>query len=131
MIAHGSLRKGEGQDGKSLPCCSTPTQGGSNPLFPPRNSAEYFYPIALSVGASTSGGSCSGFTPKRHWADPRLDCQANLIAIQIDDNPRLQAAYGTIRADTRSVCGDGNHGFGLAWNWNLVGDKELTFPLIL
>jgi len=48
-------------------------------------------------------------------------CQANLIEIQIDNAPRLQAAYGTTRADTQGMCGDQNNGFGLTWNWNLSG----------
>ena len=33
-----------------------------------------------------------------------------------------QAAYGTDRADTAPVCGDRNNGFGLLFNWNLLGN---------
>ena len=34
----------------------------------------------------------------------------------------VQAAYGTEREDTRAACGDTNNGFGLLFNWNLLGD---------
>jgi hypothetical protein len=63
------------------------------------------------------GSSQSGVALIRGWV-----CQANLIEIQIDNAPRLQAAYGTTRLDTQGVCGDQNNGFGLTWNWNLSGD---------
>ena len=38
----------------------------------------------------------------------------------------VQAAYGTEREDTRAACGDTNNGFGLLFNWNLLGDGEHT-----
>lgn len=59
----------------------------------------------------------SGIGLIRGWA-----CQANVIEIQIDNGPRMQAAYGTTRLDTRGVCRDDNNGFGFTWNWNLTGD---------
>ena len=31
------------------------------------------------------------------------------------------AAYGTERLDTQAACGDTNNGFGLLFNWNLLG----------
>ena len=48
-------------------------------------------------------------------------CDANLIEIVFDDTSTFEAAYGTSRADTESVCGDANNGFGLLFNWNLIG----------
>ena len=33
-------------------------------------------------------------------------------------------AYGTERTDTIAVCGDTDNGFGLLFNWNLLGDGE-------
>ncbi len=39
---------------------------------------------------------------------------------------RLNAAYGTIREDTASVCGNTNNGFGLLFNWNRLGDGVHT-----
>src|SRR5262249_24857569 len=46
-------------------------------------------------------------------------CQATRIEIAID-GAKTQAAYGTGREDTRSVCGDANNGFGLLFNWSLL-----------
>ena len=43
----------------------------------------------------------------------------------------LVAAYGTSRADTASVCGDTDNGFGLLFNWNLVGDGEHTVVAVV
>ena len=53
-------------------------------------------------------------------------CQASRVDIAIDGGPPAQAAYGTSREDTRSVCGDANNGFGLLLNWNLAGDGTHT-----
>ena len=36
------------------------------------------------------------------------------------------AAYGTERGDTAAECGDTDNGFGLLYNWNLLGDGEHT-----
>ncbi len=52
-------------------------------------------------------------------------CDAQRIDIEFD-GVRSQAAYGTSREDTRSVCGDDNNGFGLLFNWNLLGDGAHT-----
>ena len=35
---------------------------------------------------------------------------------------RQVAAYGTERLDTLGACGDTDNGFGLLFNWNLLGD---------
>ncbi len=48
-------------------------------------------------------------------------CDAELIEIAFDNNPPKTAAYGTARGDTATVCGDTNNGFGLLWNYALVG----------
>lgn len=48
-------------------------------------------------------------------------CTAEIITISFDGGPPLQAAYGTARADTQGVCGRSNTGFGLLFNWNLLG----------
>ena len=53
-------------------------------------------------------------------------CEANKLEIQIDAGALFEAAYGTSREDTRVVCGDANNGFGLTFNWNLLGDGEHT-----
>ena len=53
-------------------------------------------------------------------------CDAAVGELEINGGPRLAAAYGTDRADTASVCGDTNNGFGLLFNWNLLGDGLRT-----
>ena len=40
------------------------------------------------------------------------------------DVERHVAAYGTERLDTQDACGDTDNGFGLLFNWNLLGDGE-------
>ena len=52
-------------------------------------------------------------------------CDAQQVEIDINGT-RLQAGYGTIREDTAGVCGDTNNGFGLLFNWNLLGDGVHT-----
>ena len=73
-----------------------------------------------SLGASQSGvGVISG------WA-----CEAEAIVIELNGIP-LQAAYGTVREDTRGVCGDINNGFSLLWNWNNLGEGEHTVGALI
>ena len=51
-------------------------------------------------------------------------CAADEVEITLGDLPRQRAAYGTERLDTHDACGDTNNGFGLLFNWNLLGDGE-------
>jgi hypothetical protein len=53
-------------------------------------------------------------------------CDAQLIEVQFDDQPPLPAAYGTSRNGTIPVCGDSDNGWGLLWNYNLLGDGQHT-----
>ena len=53
-------------------------------------------------------------------------CDAQTIEVSFDGGPRLKAGVGTIREDTRGVCGDTDNGFGLLYNWNLLGDGPHT-----
>ena len=46
------------------------------------------------------------------------------MEIAIGTLGRQGAAYGTERLDTGDACGDTNNGFGLLFNWNLLGDGE-------
>ncbi len=50
-------------------------------------------------------------------------CEAETVEIQLNGTPQ-EAAYGTERLDTAGVCGDTDNGFGLLFNWNLLGDGE-------
>lgn len=84
------------------------------------------------IGQPGSGGGTNG-TPPQVLENPPAGapvsgaglisgwvCSARSITIEIDGTP-FEAAYGTNREDTRSVCGDANNGFGLLINWNLLG----------
>jgi len=66
------------------------------------------------------GSFQSGLGVVSGWA-----CEAQRIDIEFD-GIRLQAAYGTNREDTHTVCGDTNNGFGLLVNWNLLSDGVHT-----
>jgi very-short-patch-repair endonuclease len=84
------------------------------------------------------------FTPAVLWAQSSLEnpqpgsvqsgiglisgwvCTASRIDIEIDGTITLQAAYGTARSDTVSVCGKADNGFGLLVNWNLLPDGTHT-----
>ena len=81
----------------------------SPPPPPPRPSGSLENP---GPGSFQSGiGLLSG------WV-----CDADVVELEINDGPRVAAAYGTDREDTAPVCGDRNNGFGLLFNWNLLGD---------
>ena len=57
-------------------------------------------------------------------------CEAEAVEIALGHLGRQGAAYGTERADTEytaegeALCGDTDNGFGLLFNWNLLGDGE-------
>ena len=51
-------------------------------------------------------------------------CEADEVELAIGDAGRQRAAYGTERADTLDACGDTDNGFGLLFNWNLLGEGE-------
>ena len=51
-------------------------------------------------------------------------CDAEAVEIEIGHLGRQRAAYGTERLDTEAVCGDTDNGFGLLFNWNLLGEGE-------
>ena len=50
-------------------------------------------------------------------------CTAEAVEIELNGVPQA-AAYGTERLDTQEICGDTDNGFGLLFNWNLLGDGE-------
>ena len=51
-------------------------------------------------------------------------CEAESVEIEIGAAGRHGGAYGTERLDTRDACGDTDNGFGLLFNWNLLGAGE-------
>ena len=62
-------------------------------------------------------------------------CEAESVEIEIEtaggEVMRLEAAYGTARLDTARradgtpLCGDTDNGFGLLFNWNLLGEGSI------
>ena len=50
-------------------------------------------------------------------------CAAEAVEIELNGQ-RQPAAIGTARADTAPTCGHSATGFGLLFNWNLLGDGE-------
>lgn len=56
-------------------------------------------------------------------------CNASSVLVRIDNRPPVRAAYGTNRSDTQGVCGDSNNGFGLLFNWGLLGDGPHTIDV--
>ena len=73
-----------------------------------------------ALGNPASGSHQSGVGVISGWA-----CDADTVEIAIVSaqgrEVRLEAAYGTERVDTRGVCGDVDNGFGVLFNWNLLG----------
>lgn len=65
----------------------------------------------------SSGSYQSGISLVSGWK-----CTAGTITVTFDNGPPVQVLYGSTREDTRGVCGDANNGFGLLWNWNLLGE---------
>jgi hypothetical protein len=53
-------------------------------------------------------------------------CDATQIEVQFDAYPPIEAAYGTSREDTAGPCGDADNGFGLLWNWSILGAGQHT-----
>ena len=50
-------------------------------------------------------------------------CTATTVEIEIDGGAVFEAAYGSSRGDTAGPCSDdGLNGFGLLFNWILLGD---------
>jgi hypothetical protein len=59
-------------------------------------------------------------------------CAAHTVEVQINNQPRRQVAYGTVRGDTREVCGgNANTGFGYTVNWSSFGDGDHTLRLFV
>ena len=51
-------------------------------------------------------------------------CAADAVELELGHLGRQEAGYGTERLDTMQACGDTDNGFGLLFNWNLLGDGE-------
>ena len=63
-------------------------------------------------------------------------CEAETVEIKFTNRrtgvvQTYAAAYGTIREDTESECGDSDNGFGLLWNWNKLGAERHTVEALV
>jgi hypothetical protein len=81
-------------------------------------------PQAASLGVLENpldGSAKSGIGVISGWV-----CSATQVTVRIDGGAPLLAGYGTGRLDTAGVCGDADNGFGLLFNWGLLGDGTHT-----
>lgn len=81
-------------------------------------------PIQAHLESPQTGSFESGIGLIRGWI-----CDANQIEMQIDGGVKRTVAYGTVRSDTQTVCGDSNNGFGFTYNWNLLEDGVHTLQV--
>ena len=65
-----------------------------------------------------AGSGQSGISVISGWV-----CEAETVEIAINGVP-YPVPYGAARLDTEEACGDVDNGFGLLFNWNLLGDGE-------
>ena len=93
--------------------------------------------FVLAAGAAPSGAKQAGTPGVGYLENPSPNsfqsgigvisgwvCAANEVVIAIGDLGSQGAGYGTERVDTQEVCEDTDNGFGLLFNWNLLGAGE-------
>ncbi len=93
--------------------------------------------FVLAEGAAPTGPTRSGIAGAGFLENPSANsfqsgigvlsgwvCAAGAVTITLGDLAPQAAGYGTERVDTLEVCGDTDNGFGLLFNWNLLGDGE-------
>ncbi len=93
--------------------------------------------FVLAEGAAPTGPTRSGTAGVGFLENPSANsfqsgigvlsgwvCEAEEVVITLGDLAPQVAGYGTERLDTLDVCGDTDNGFGLLFNWNLLGDGE-------
>ncbi len=88
----------------------------------PKNAGRTVSYKVGTLGNPAPGSAHSGVEVISGW-----HCTAKAIKIEITNGntgevSTTQAGSGTSRVDTKGVCGDSDNGFGLLWNWNLLGD---------
>ena len=99
--------------------------------------------FVIAHGERGSGGE--QLTPEQAWLENPAPgsfqsglgvisgwvCEADTVEIVFepggtDDTLTFEAGSGTERLDTADRCGDTDNGFGLLFNWNLLGDGQHT-----
>ena len=107
------------------------------PVFPPHLLAAGCLLLLSVCRVSTVWAQATLENPAPNSAQSGLGvisgwvCDATTIEIQFNELPPQEAAYGTSRSDTQGVCGDSNNGFGLLFNWNILGDGAHTVRALL
>ena len=92
--------------------------------------------FVLASGMAPSGENRAGVPGVGYLENPGPDsfqsgigvisgwvCEGDVVLIALNGVPQ-PAAYGTERQDTLQACGDTDNGFGLLFNWNLLGEGE-------
>lgn len=86
--------------------------------------------LSLAAGAAWAQGNLENPAPDGSESGIGLisgwHCGASRIEVDFDGGPLVKAAYGTGRGDTASACGDTDNGFGLLYNYNLLGPGTHT-----
>ena len=105
--------------------------------------AEALQNFVIASGEGSDGGA--QVTPEEAWLENPAPgsfqsglgvisgwvCEAETVEIVFepegtDDPLPFEAGSGTERLDTADRCGDTDNGFGLLFNWNLLGDGQHT-----
>lgn len=107
-----------------------PVTDSRNGVTTPRVSllAAFSEAIASTRGLlefPSNGGFAAGVGAFTGWL-----CDAVSVLIRIDGGEPMEAAYGTSRNDTESVCGDTDNGLSLLHNFSRDGDGVHTAELI-
>ena len=95
--------------------------GTTMPPPPEEEEQDDLEPVSGYLENPGDGSYQSGIGVISGWT-----CEAEEVVIEIGTLPPQVAAYGTERLDTAGVCGDTDNGFGLLFNWNLLGDGTHT-----
>ena len=86
---------------------------------------EQVTPAQAWLGNPAPGSFQSGIGVLSGWV-----CEADTVELVFETAPgptfTEEAGYGTERLDTAGVCGDTDNGFGLLFNWNLLGEGQHT-----
>ena len=90
------------------------------PALAPMAAAEFSFENPAKDKTASGIGIFSG------WV-----CDAESVQIKFENGDLLDAAYGTSRADTEGVCGDSDNGFGLLYNFALMGTGSQTVKLLV
>ena len=94
------------------------------------------YTLALHVLAGFLGNPAPGSRQSGVGLISGWVCEAEAVAVEVTHGETgavemYEAAYGTVRTDTESICGDSDNGYGLLWNWNRLGDGVHTVRVLV